>query len=170
MIPQTVKFKALSHHGERWFYSTEDQVQVWIKGFAYRNGDLLRHEEFAALLRQHIRSSVSPDVTGLLQELNGHYAVALETTEYLVAAVDRIRSMPLFYSEHDRCFFLSDDPYWIREQTGNEQQDQVAELEFLLTGYVTGAETLCSHIKQLRAGENLVVQKSAQVPHAVLER
>jgi len=91
-----------------------------------------------------------------LQELNGFFNFVVCHRGTAVAAVDRIRSRPLFYATDGPRLLLSDDAYWIREQLGLCAVDPVAELEYLLTGYVTGADTLFPEIKQLQAGEALI--------------
>lgn len=73
-----------------------------------------------------------------------------------MAAVDRVRSISLFYACSGDTLYLSDDAEWVRAQLGEGQAtEEVAETEFLLTGYVTGEDTLYSKVKQLQAGEVL---------------
>ncbi|MCC5881194.1 MAG: hypothetical protein JJU25_00960 [Halomonas sp.] len=90
-------------------------------------------------------------------DLNGFYAIVRHTDNAMVAAVDRIRSIPLFYGVHAGNVFLSDDADWVRQQVGEEHIDEEARAEFELAGYVTGSDTLFRRVKQLRAGEALFV-------------
>lgn len=97
-----------------------------------------------------------------LHALNGFFAVVALGENILFAAVDRIRSIPLFYGRFNNQLFLSDDAEWVRTQVGDKEMDPVAREEFLLTGYVTGQDTLCPNVKQLQAGEYLVAQEHEQ--------
>src|SRR5690606_4106017 len=49
--------------------------------------------------------------------------------------------------------FLSHSAEWVRKNIGIDKIDNIAKKEFLLTGYVTGNETLYSNVRQVRAGE-----------------
>ncbi|MFC0272282.1 asparagine synthase-related protein [Metabacillus herbersteinensis] len=90
-----------------------------------------------------------------LPHLNGFFSVIYEKDGILFASVDRLRSIPLFYCKTSDDFLISDNLSWIKEQIGDEQIDDVSSEEFLLTGYVTGTDTLYPKIKQLQAGESL---------------
>ena len=92
-----------------------------------------------------------------LSALNGFYALIREEPGRLVAAVDHIRSIPLFYGQANGELFLSDSAEWVRAQAGDREIDPVAAEEFQLAGYVTGSDTLFPNVKQIQAGECLVV-------------
>ena len=97
-----------------------------------------------------------------LHALNGFFAVVALGENILFAAVDRIRSIPLFYGRFNNQLFLSDDAEWVRTQVGDKEMDPVAREEFQLAGYVTGQDTLFPNVKQLQAGEFLVVCEDEQ--------
>lgn len=91
--------------------------------------------------------------------LNGFFAVIQRSSGQLFAAVDRVRSIPLFYAEDSSIFYLSDNPTWIQKQMGTKQTDLISAGELLLAGYVTGTNTLDPRIKQIQAGEALIVSE-----------
>lgn len=99
-------------------------------------------------------------VSTFLRQLNGFYALVWESESAYYAAVDHIRSIPLFYALKESTLYLSDDAEWIRLQVGNENMGKLAKEEFLLAGYVTGQDTLFPDVKQLQAGEFLKIEKS----------
>lgn len=88
-----------------------------------------------------------------MSNLNGFFAVIVANGETVTAAVDRVRSIPLFFAVRGPRLLVSDDAEWIRAQLGLTRFDPLTEDEFRRTGYVTGDETLFSEIKQVRAGE-----------------
>lgn len=94
----------------------------------------------------------------VLKQVNGFFAVMHRLGETLLVAEDRTRSFPLFYGSGTDGFYLSDDPRWVRDQVGDRDLDRVSASEFLLTGYVTGSDTLYPHVKQVQAGEVLVIR------------
>lgn len=105
-----------------------------------------------------------------VQGANGFYAVVVISKDKLMAAVDRIRSIPLFWGRAGKEVYLSDDPYWIADQFDSERYDEICKREFVLTGYVTGWETLHPNVKQLQAGEMLICDASATDLVCSLER
>ncbi|WP_168408981.1 7-cyano-7-deazaguanine synthase [Acinetobacter indicus] len=91
----------------------------------------------------------------LVKQLDGFFSLVFKSERKLFVAVDHIRSYPIFYSEYNNNFYLSDNAEWVREQVKDEIMDPVAQQEFQLLGYVTQANTLYPNVKQLQAGELL---------------
>lgn len=87
----------------------------------------------------------------------GLWAIVAEDGESLVAAVDRIRSIPLFYglSVDNQQLFVSDRAEWVRERLDVKEVSSRARSEFLKTGYVVGDKTLFPGVHQLLAGQYL---------------
>lgn len=96
-----------------------------------------------------------------LSSANGFYALVKHRPNEVMAAVDHVRSIPLFYSQRGQTLILSDDAEWVRSQVDDNEMDPIAREEFLLAGYVTGSDTLYSHVKQLQAGECLAATYDA---------
>lgn len=137
-----------------WGKSEDNATQLRIKGAAYWDDALCTSKSLGHCLSQ---AQTTNDLTLSLNRLNGFYAWVEEAPGRIRAAVDHIRSRPLFYANFDGRFFLSDDAEWVRQQVGDLEMDPVAREEFQLAGYVTGSETLFPNVKQLQAGEFLVV-------------
>ena len=91
-----------------------------------------------------------------LKDLAGFFSLVKHEGNKVFAAVDHIRSRPLFYAVNEQGFYLSDSAEWVRQQVNDIVMDEFAKAEFQLTGYVTGRDTLYKHVKQLQAGECLV--------------
>jgi len=84
--------------------------------------------------------------------LNGCFALVTNRPGLAVAAVDRVRSIPLFHASRGADTWLSDDAMGLRSVLGRSERNTLAEEEFVLTGYVTGPETLDRNIFQITAG------------------
>lgn len=91
-----------------------------------------------------------------LKDLKGFYSLVKQADNQVFAAVDHIRSRPLFYALKEQSFYLSDSAEWVRQQVNDTVMDEYAKAEFQLTGYVTGRDTLYKNVKQLQAGECLL--------------
>jgi asparagine synthase (glutamine-hydrolysing) len=92
--------------------------------------------------------------------LNGCFALVTRRDRRVLAAVDRLRSIPLFYSSRGGDFVLTDSAYRTLDAPGSGEMSPAADAEFQLTGYVTGRETLCGDVYQLEAGELLSFDSS----------
>jgi len=135
--------------GEGWHHDNG----VFVIGTAWKEDSLLKGESFAAYF-----NSVGDwhEFVQRIKRLNGFFSVVIKRSNEFYAAVDFVRSYPLFYSLKGGVMWLSDDPYWIRQKLGEAELDPVAAAELLLAGYVTGRETLDPKIAQLQAGEILI--------------
>lgn len=124
-------------------------VSVCGSGFL-PDGTHLEAASFCGAVREAI---VQDHLTAFLEGLNGFFAIIAEHGDSVVAVVDRVRSIPLFYGVTGDAACVSDDAEWVRQNVGDRETDEVAKQEFLLTGYVTGADTLFANVKQVQAGE-----------------
>jgi asparagine synthase (glutamine-hydrolysing) len=122
------------------------------RGYAHLDGRFLRAEALAAALDG---CATPADWQAIVRRLNGCFALVTRRDGGLLAAVDRIRSIPLFYSTRGRELVLSDSAYAVLEGSGSDAIDAAADAEFRLTGYVTGRETLYAGVYQIEAGELL---------------
>ena len=135
--------------GGRW----EKWGNTSLSGAAFHRGELFRGKALAA----RFDGLPKDEKILMLQMLNGFFAAVHVSENGIFAAVDRVRSIPVFYSLQSDRVYISDDPYWIRELIGAEKVDEQAANELMLTRYVTGSDTLYTQIKQLQAGEYLYI-------------
>lgn len=150
------------HFKNRWYqYAT-----TYIRGYAFYKGNLLKEEELA----EFFSGKPLSEVTSLLQQANGSFSLVSIVDDALVAVVDQIRSIPIFYSIAEDKNYLSDDPYWILEHFDDKTYDEVSMAEFLLSKYVLGTDTLHPQIKQIQAGEIITITGGSRHPSAIAER
>jgi asparagine synthase (glutamine-hydrolysing) len=135
--------------------------RTFIQGNAFLDGRLLDEAEISKLVSSSKRVD---DFISLLKRFNGFYAIVHEGDNKLFAAVDRRRSIPLFYSLKDNELNISNDPHWIRKRIGDNEIDELSATEFSLVGFVTGKDTLYPHVKQLGPGEVLCVVDTLDGP------
>jgi asparagine synthase (glutamine-hydrolysing) len=128
------------------------------RGYAHLDGRFLRADGIASALDACANDEAWRDV---IRRLNGCFAVVTEHPDHVLAAVDRVRTIPLFYASGDGEGWLSDDARWVLERSGSHESNEIGSVEFGLTGYVTGAETLFLRVRQIQAGRVLRLGKSA---------
>lgn len=131
------------------------------RGYAHLDARFLD----AAALAERVEGCETDDAwAALLPRLNGCFALVSERGDRVLAAVDRLRSIPLFHAVPASRALVGDDASWIAAQAGDPPIDEEAEEEFLLTGYVTGAGTLRREVRQLEAGTWLRWPRAAPAP------
>lgn len=92
---------------------------------------------------------------GIIERADGCFAVIIHRMGKVLAAVDRIRSIPIFHSMHSGQLRIGLDAFEIRNRTGYHGLSESALRDFLLTGYVCSPDTLVPGIRQLEAGQML---------------
>ena len=125
------------------------QGQVWQGGVFY---DQLPAELFPL-------ECGPEDFVRVLVRLNGHFRIIIERGDYILAAVDRVRSLPLFFAEQNNQLLIGPDAFELRSSLGKPALDENALPEFLLVGYTCLNNTLFKEIKQLEAGQYLIWHK-----------
>lgn len=95
-----------------------------------------------------------------VREANGCFSVVVETNARVLAAVDRVRTMPLFYAANGDDLLIGDDVSAIQDRLGSVKVDPVARTVFLWSHCSVGSSTLDPRVKQIEAGEFLVYDKA----------
>lgn len=143
-----------------WTEVKADGVRCWLKGTFFSQKELLQSDDVIRLFSSALGDSWIDHeaLKADLLALNGDFALAMETSRYIFCTVDRVRSIPLFYAVGEDGALFSDDANLLRDRL-NPPFNEENGAEFLVTGYVTGPDTLFDRISQLQAGEYLVYDK-----------
>ncbi|MDD4147797.1 MAG: hypothetical protein PHO85_04685 [Candidatus Cloacimonetes bacterium] len=99
-----------------------------------------------------------PEIEAELQKANGCFAMVIEGKDYVLAAVDRIRSIPLFWDCEGNVADSSEALHHLDIDT-LKSGDPMILAEFLMTGYVCRDETLDPNVKQIPAASYLLINK-----------
>lgn len=123
---------------------------TFTRGSAFVEEELLQDQELSVYFNE---LSTEAAVKGA----NGIWGMVKKYENYIVLAADRMRSYPLFYGVWENTAYVSDDAYWVKDKAREEELDEVSKNEFLLTGYVTGGDTLYKNVKQIQPGEIIII-------------
>lgn len=134
------------HFRDNW--NNEDNT--FAKGRAFINEEIFSGQELA----MYFNKTFTQDAVNLA---NGFWGLVKKYDSSILIAADRMRSYPLFYGAINNTIYISDDAYWVKEKTGDSEFDEISKREFLLTGYVTGCDTLYKNVKQIQAGEMVYI-------------
>jgi asparagine synthase (glutamine-hydrolysing) len=141
------------------------EAECYLKGNIFFENKLLSPEKLAELISTLIckeGQGKEKEIGDFLNELNGEFAFVAETEDTIFCAVDKTRSIPLFYIKTKSSFIVSDSAYYLKDKT-NQRLNEEKAAEFMVAGYVTGNETLFDDIKQVRNGEFLLYQKNERL-------
>jgi len=141
-----------------WSDIAEGRASANTAGSAFFEGRLYAAKDLAGLFLKEMKNDFSR-LPSLVKRLNGNFCVIAKKEGRLFAAVDRIRSMPLFYGSCGNRFCISDEARSIKRGLRLKETDPCARQEFLLSGYVSGEKTLIRGIYQLQAGEYILCGK-----------
>jgi asparagine synthase (glutamine-hydrolysing) len=125
---------------------TSVRGQAHVDGRFHAAADLARMFDAIPTERQWQR---------VLLRCNGSFAIVTRRADAVLAAVDRVRSIPLFYCANDGRARVSDVALRALEGSREIESNPLGDIEFQLTGYVTGDETLVGGLHQVQAGESL---------------
>ncbi|MEA5598798.1 asparagine synthetase B family protein [Rivularia sp. UHCC 0363] len=163
MLNNNHQIKLTQNYGFQWLVYSKDNIEIWFKGFAFYEESFLELSNLVDLVLPIVDNSSWDKLSELIKNMNGSFALVIKTEQVIVAAVDRLRSIPLFYGEHQNILYLSDDAHWVREKVRDTEMNDLNVTEFLLTAYVTGQETLFPNLKQIQAGEILLAKQHSDL-------
>lgn len=135
------------NYGYKWFGNETIRVKGWIID---ENGKSVRDTELIAYF-QGIDSTNA--MKELLAKTGGHFAVVITTDNGLIAAVDRGRSIPLYYRTDRGVTEIADSGFLLSTNPADDKLNEFACLEYLAAGHVTGNKTLINSVFQIGAGE-----------------
>lgn len=160
----TITIKNMTQDSNRWAFFSDpgNEVEIYARGYVFADSQYLPNSEsIAEYLKNCLINTRSEERFEVFRKtvamLNGVFAVAVKMDNCIFAAVDRLRSIPLFYSLSPKSFTLSDEASQVRKKIESREVDDIALKEFLLTGYVTGNDTLYKGVRQIQAGECIAV-------------
>ena len=150
-----------------WRAIARGRATLWVKG--YLNDGGFTGAAFTGQVDRLIAAIGGSDTKGigtLLRMLDGHYAICIATPDGFLAAVDRVRSIPLAYAPKGDGLVLDDQAWRLGRRLGLDMEDidPDAALAFAMSGFTIGRATLYRGMKQLLPGEFLLCQTGRSAP------
>ncbi len=149
-------------HENGWTKATFPCATAWFKGNLQIDGRCAQGSEAAKHLVEILTGLSAADMGKVLRTVDGHFALACEwKTGTVLAAVDRMRTIPLAYALGPRYWIVDDQALRLQRSVGAEEPDPQASLEFAMAGYTLGRDSLFKNIKQLQTGELIVFEPNS---------
>ncbi len=137
--------------GFRWFKNEN----IFVKGYLFDQNE--EYYENNKLLNYFKNVNNIADFKKSLNKANGVFSVIIKTNQNkILAAVDKTRFFPLFYSFRNGNLLISDNIYVHKKNT--KVEFNYASMECLKScGYVLENKTFLKNVYQIQAGEFLVL-------------
>jgi asparagine synthase (glutamine-hydrolysing) len=139
-----------------WSKSSAEDVTCWFAGYL---ADGSQGQAAANYIAEQFGSCIaggsSSRISGALQSIDGHFALAVGGPSWTLAAVDAIRSIPLSIAETPTGLSVSPSARRLVDASGFSQFNADAVLSFGMAGYTIGRTTLYRDVVQLMPGEFL---------------
>ena len=150
-----------------WRTIVRGTATIRVKGYLHGGG--FDSAGFAAQADGLIAATAAGDIDGigrLLRGLDGHFALCIATPAGVLAAVDRVRSIPLAYARDGEGLVIDDQASRMHRRLGLgvEDIDLDAALAFAMSGFTFGPATLYNGMRQLLPGEFLLCEAGRSTP------
>jgi len=133
-----------------WSHDIQPNKEIFYKGYVSLNEI------------QSIDLSSIDHISNFLKNNKEYSSAVIETNDHIIAWVDHIRSWPLFYTIQNDEFYISPLASNVKGKINNNSVNQNALIEFKLSGYITGTETLISGLVSAQPGEFLIWNKTTK--------
>ncbi|WP_432407029.1 hypothetical protein [Wukongibacter sp. M2B1] len=128
----------------------EQYKEIYAKAKVFINEKFFNSYEFA----KYISKIDFDNLEAELSKVNGFFSFIKKEKNKCIIVSDRVRSIPLFYTK-DSSVYVTDNLY---DTELKKTYNDVSKLELLLTGCVSGSDTLYEGINQTQAGEIITIQ------------
>ncbi len=139
-------------------HTSKNRAELWLWGTLFLDDQAISLNELAESVEGALASG---SLGGLLSRCNGFFALVHISEHGVAAAVDHMRSRPLFYAIQNGELFLGDCARSTRDAAGLDGVDSGSLEELQLTLFVTGERSLVRGLSQLRGGEYLVWKRAS---------
>ena len=138
-----------NNRGFEW----NESKDTFAKGYLYNEENKLYENQ--SLVDYFKKAETPEEFERLLKTSNGFFIVIKKYQNGWLAAVDPIRSMPLFFTCQENQIFISDDAFLLEKKFGDQTINPLQRSAFLRSGHTLGNATLSDTVQQLEAGQYL---------------
>lgn len=138
--------------GYQWY----EKDGISFKGYFQLDGEEYSVIRGVDAINKLVNIDTMNDFVSFLRSIDGSYSIIIRRNSLILAAVDRARSLPLYFSEH----YISDSAEEIRKQEGiaKDAVNKDNFIELVAVTYLSGHKTAYSQIEQLDLGEAICIE------------
>jgi len=156
-VNQMKKTKAIINIVEEggWKICGKNKEKLYIKGYFYNKSYNQVLNDFCSLKEY--------DINDYLNSLDGCFSLVFETDGFVLVAVDKICSIPLFYTEIGNTWAVDSHAPSLIKRAQITELNFDAILALKMSGYTINKDTIYKGLKTLTAGERIIF-KDNKIP------
>ena len=136
-----------------WKKYKQDNLSIWVKGYIY-NYSIQKIISICKVIKKE-------NILSFVTSIDGHFALLVQRDDPTFIAVDKIRSIPLFFIKIKSDFYIDYDPKnLVYFNEFDKEIDENAKLEIFMSGFTIGSKTIYKNLYSLKAGEIVLFQKN----------
>ena len=136
-----------------WKKYKENDLKIWIKGYIYSH-TIDRIIDICKDIKKD-------EVSSFLASIDGHFALIVQKDDLTFIAVDKIRSVPLFFVNIKNDYFIDCDPKnLVNLNKFDKTIDENAKLEIAMSGFTIGNKMIYKNLHSLKAGETVLFKEN----------
>ncbi len=149
--------KVLIREKYGWNHIHRNGVNFWFKGYVLNSS--FEHVQLKMFSYSQDMAQCS-EMSEWIKSLRGHFAFILEAQNWVFSVVDKVSSIPIFYTENKSKNTVGNHAQQLKEYLPPMCSgiNKSAVLEIAMSGYTIGRKTIYKGIYQLAAGECLLLQ------------
>ena len=162
-----MKSKVINNHRFNWVNDQINDYSIYFVGGCWWQKNYYTEkkacEKMKKIFEQFLNDQESFHIKAIKEqilEFTGNYAFIIDSPHYIIACTDKIRSYPIFYAQTSDGFCISNSALDLQNNAKLIEYDNDSVIEFQMSGFVTGSNTLYRGLHQLQGGEFLVFTKN----------
>lgn len=138
----------------KWHELSKDGCFIYFSGTHFDENKVLLEQMVFQIKKFGLTNESRNDYISIIKSFKGFFAFIIRKDRFLIACVDHVRSIPLFYRTDHSQGLVSDSVSELIKP--NDVWNEHAETQFVQAGYTLNENTLILSILQVEAGSCLI--------------
>jgi len=140
-----------------WKLYEKEDIKVWLCGYQYHGLENV----FDTILSHVVKATTKHDVLKWIKNIKGHFSIIVETSDWVIALVDKICSYPIYTFTRGNDTYISNHAPVLKQECSLKESsyNPMAALEIAMSGFTIGSKTLYFGLDRLKGGECLLSYK-----------
>ena len=142
-----------------WQKFTLNDDILWFKGHLFNHS--------VSQLIDSLKNIKTNDLCNYFSKLDGFFALVFQRRDLVIAAVDSVCSIPLFYSEIDNNYDIDSHAPSLVKKMGISEFNNNAILAVKMSGYTVNNDTIYQSLMAINPGQ-IIVFESTKILQKIL--
>lgn len=159
-----MKIEIVNDRKYNWINKKIGTFNIFFKGIIWLNKKYYTGENACRKLSGIFNSKVTSTssnqketIRDLIKKFSGHFAFVINSSEIVIAVVDKVRSYPIYYYKSENVFYVSNSAVKLKEEAHLTEIDAESLLIYKMAGYCIGQDTIYKDLKQIQPGRFILL-------------